>query len=347
MGLTHSSSLGWTCSVVIPPVPSPYLVPFDGTFDLSAAPTRPPEVLRKKAARKALAAQTVKIDGLQRRLFASKEHSVLLVFQALDAAGKDGTIRALTCGLDSAGLQVSAFKTPSAEERRHDFLWRSARRLPEAGCIGVFNRSYYEEVLVVRVHPEYLGGQHLTLPEDLDTLWGQRFESIRDHERHLARNGTTILKFWLNVSRDEQARRFLSRIDEPEKHWKFSAGDLVERRCWPAYMNAFEEALRATSRPCAPWYAIPADHKPTMRVEVAKIVSAALAALNPTYPTLDSQERAELPGYASELRAELGGDDVEALPGRLEEAHSVRLGGEQDRGDHPRNPTGEPEQGRQ
>jgi PPK2 family polyphosphate:nucleotide phosphotransferase len=323
------------------------LVPFDGTFDLIEAVTKPPESFRKKAARKELAVQTAKIDELQRRLFAAKKHSVLLVFQALDAAGKDGTIRALTGGLDSAGVQVSSFKTPSSEERRHDFLWRSVRRLPEAGCIGVFNRSYYEEVLVVRAHPEFLAGQHVPVPEDLGVLWNERYKSIRDHERHLAHSGTIILKFWLNVSRDEQARRFLSRMEEPRKHWKFSAGDLVERGCWSTYMTAFEEALRATSRPCAPWYAIPADHKPTMRVEVAKIVSAALAALDPQYPKLNSREMDELPGYASKLREELGEGGVEVPSFRSSELRSVRLGGEEDGGDHTRNPAGEPEQGRQ
>jgi PPK2 family polyphosphate:nucleotide phosphotransferase len=251
------------------------------------------------------------LDGLQRRLFAAKKNSVLLIFQALDAGGKDGTIRAITRGIDSAGVQVSSFKAPSAEERRHDFLWRCAGRLPERGQIGVFNRSYYEEVLVVRVHPEFLEGQQVERPDRLSDLWEQRYESIRTHEKHLAQNGTLILKFWLNVSRDEQARRFLSRIDKPEKRWKFSARDLEERACWPAYMTAFEDALRATSRPWAPWYAIPADHKPSLRAEVAKTVVSALDALNPEYPVLPKEQADELPGYAGQLRTELGGGPVE------------------------------------
>ena len=291
---------------MIEPVPSPFLVPFDGSFELSRAPTFVEGGLSAKKAKKALAAEVDRFSDLQRRVAAADCASVLLIFQALDAAGKDSTIRAVTKGVDPAGFQVSAFKSPSAEELDHDFLWRSARRLPERGRIGIFNRSYYEEVLVVRVHPEYLAGQRVTPPADLNELWEQRYESIRSHERHLAENGTLVLKFWLNVSRDEQARRFLSRIEEGHKNWKFSAGDLVERALWDDYMTAFEDALRATSRPWAPWYAIPADDKPSMRLEVAKIVVAALTALNPQYPTLPPDELAELPRYAAALRAELG-----------------------------------------
>jgi PPK2 family polyphosphate:nucleotide phosphotransferase len=321
---------------VFEPISSTYLVPFDGRFEISEAQTLPSQRLRKKAARKVLKEQVALLDGLQRRLAAADKHSVLLIFQALDAAGKDGTIRALTRGIDSAGTRVSSFKTPSAEERDHDFLWRCVRRLPERGCIGVFNRSYYEEVLVVRVHPEFLGGQRIDVPDDLSELWEERYESIRAHEKHLAESGTLILKFWLNVSRDEQARRFLSRIDEPQKRWKFSAGDLEERRRWPDYMTAFEDALRATSRPWAPWYAIPADHKPTMRAEVAGIVVAALEGLGPQYPVLPDEQAAQLPGYAAQLRAEL--KDGANAPSRHGGEGLVRLSGEEDGGEHPRHP---------
>jgi PPK2 family polyphosphate:nucleotide phosphotransferase len=292
---------------MIDAIPSRFLVPFDGSFEVASVRTRPELCLPKKTAKAALAEQIGLFDGLQRRLRAADKHSVLLIFQALDAAGKDSTIRAVTRGVDPAGFQVSAFKAPSAEERDHDFLWRSARRLPERGRIGIFNRSYYEEVLVVRVHPGFLAGQRITPPDDLGDLWTQRYASIRSHEKHLAENGTLILKFWLNVSRDEQARRFLSRIDESRKQWKFSVGDLAERALWGDYMAAFEDALKATSRPWAPWYAIPADHKPTMRLEVARIIVAALGALDPQYPSLSPNELADLPRYAAQLRAELGG----------------------------------------
>jgi PPK2 family polyphosphate:nucleotide phosphotransferase len=189
------------------------------------------------------------------------------------------------------GCQVSSFKRPSKAELDHDFLWRTARRLPERGRIGVFNRSYYEETLVVRVHPEYLGGQRLPSPLEGEALWAERFQSIRDHERHLARNGTVILKFWLNVSKEEQRQRFLSRLDEPEKNWKFSSGDVEERGHWEAYMHAYEEMLRATSREGAPWYAIPADNKAYMRLKVAQIVTDRLNALGLAYPEPNAKER--------------------------------------------------------
>jgi len=201
-------------------------------------------------------------------------------------------------GIDPTGCQVFSFKQPSSEELDHDFLWRTAKSLPQRGRIGIFNRSYYEEVLVVRVHPEYLGGQKLPFKPDLDELWQQRFESIRDHEKHLARNGTVVLKFWLNVSRDEQRKRFLSRLDEPEKNWKFSAGDIDESALWNDYMNAYEQALSATSRPWAPWYAIPADNKPYARLQVAEIIVESLKSLNLQYPEVSKKHLEEI----SEMR---------------------------------------------
>lgn len=281
---------------ILSPVENPYLVPFDGSFRVSDAPTRPPEADRKgkKRHKKALTRTIDRMRELQRAMYADDRRSLLLVFQAMDAAGKDGTIRAVMNGVNPAGCQVHSFKQPSSEELDHDFMWRVYRRLPERGRIGIFNRSHYEEVLVVKVHPEYLGGQRLPGGIDPEELFLERYESIRDFESHLARNGTVIVKFWLNVSRDEQRERFLARIDEPESNWKFSAGDVKERGHWDEYMSAYEDALNGTSRPCAPWYAIPADEKPYMRRVVADIVVETLEAMEPRYPTVSDEQRAEM-----------------------------------------------------
>jgi len=221
---------------------------------------------------------------LQRVLAAGDRNAVLLVFQAMDAAGKDSTIRAVLRGVDPSGCQVFTFKKPSNLELDHDFLWRTTCRLPERGRIGIFNRSQYEEVLVVRVHPSILGNQKLPEQSNLNTIWDERLTSIRDQEEHLARNGTVILKFWLNVSKDEQKRRLLARLDDPAKNWKFEMGDLVERRHWDDYMQAYQDALNATSRPWAPWYAIPADNKSYMRARVADIIIDALQSIGLRYP---------------------------------------------------------------
>lgn len=275
---------------------NPYLVPVNGRFKLSKTSTIPPE---DHPSRKKLKAQLGKLveemGELQNTLYAHNQHSLLLIFQAMDAAGKDGTIRAVMSGINPSGCQVHAFKQPSTEELDHDFLWRTSRSLPERGRIGIFNRSYYEEALVVRVHPGYLKYQHLPDRERLNTeqFWEHRFQSIRDHERHLARNGTVVLKFWLNVSKDEQRQRFLSRLDEPEKHWKFSSRDVEERQHWDQYMDAYEQVLSNTSRPWAPWYAIPADNKAYMRVRVAKIIVKTLKSLNLEYPVLSKEEYAK------------------------------------------------------
>jgi PPK2 family polyphosphate:nucleotide phosphotransferase len=285
------------------PVPSPYLVPFDGSFRVEDAPTTPPsDVPDEDTLEDRLDDLVDDLDDLQRKLYADDRWSLLLVFQALDAGGKDSTIRAILKGVNPAGCQVFSFKQPSKEELDHDFLWRSARRLPERGRIGVFNRSYYEEVLVVRVHPEYLDAQRLPGGGAGPELWEQRFQSIREHERHVARNGTVILKFWLNVSREEQRLRFLSRLDEPHKNWKFSVADVEEREHWPAYLEAFEKALGATSRPWAPWYAIPADDKDFMRMTVADIVVRTLEGLDLAWPTVSAADRARF----DEMRARLG-----------------------------------------
>ena len=277
---------------MIEAAPHRYLVPFDGSFRVDATPTAPPEdTPGKKRLKKELEEQVEELADLQRVLYAHDHHSVLLIFQAMDAAGKDSTIRSVFSGVNPAGFQVFSFKRPSSEELDHDFLWRSARRLPERGRIGVFNRSYYEEVLVVRVHPQILDGQKLPSDVDRENIWQHRYESIAHHELHLARNGTRILKFFLNVSRDEQKARFLSRLDEPHKNWKFAAGDVRERGHWSEYMTAYQDALNATSRPWAPWYAIPADDKPYMRLTVAQILADNLKRLDMHYPEVDPEEQ--------------------------------------------------------
>jgi PPK2 family polyphosphate:nucleotide phosphotransferase len=288
-------------------VQSPYLAPFDATFEPGGVPTAPPADARRSESRQRLAALTEELSELQPLLYAHDHHALLLIFQAMDAAGKDGTIRAVMQGVNPAGCQVFSFKQPSREELDHDFLWRTARRLPERGRIGIFNRSYYEEVLVVRVHPELLAAQRLPDRPPLDALWPQRYASIRDHEAHLARNGMVILKFWLNVSKAEQKRRFLSRIDEPHKNWKFSAGDVRERGRWDAYMAAYRDAIAATSRPWAPWYAVPADDKPYMRMVVADIVVRSLKALGLRYPEVREEDRRRFAELRRMLEAEAGG----------------------------------------
>jgi len=213
------------------------------------------------------------------------------VLQALDAAGKDGTIKAVMSGLNPAGCEVHSFKKPSDDELDHDYLWRVAVRLPERGRIGIFNRSHYEEVLVVKVHPELLGRQRLPAVPRLKKLWTERYESIRDFEKHLARNGTTIVKFFLNVSKEEQKKRLLERIADPEHNWKFQAGDIGERAKFGQYLDAYEDALNETSRPWAPWYAIPADDKEFLRRTVAEILVGTLDQLHLHYPTATIEER--------------------------------------------------------
>ena len=273
---------------------SPYRVPFDGKFDARRHPTGAPrQAPGAKACKEALAKQVNELTSLQQLLYAEGGHSLLLIFQALDAAGKDSTIRHLLTGVNPSGCRVTSFKKPSAEELAHDFLWRCSCHLPERGMIGVFNRSYYEEVLVVRVHPEFLGAQKLPRELPLEELWQERYASIRDYEQHLARNGTTVLKFWLNVSRKEQRRRLLSRLNRPHKQWKFDPGDLAERRRWDDYLTAFSETLAATSRPWAPWYAIPADDQPFARLAVAEIVVSALRRMRLRYPPLSAETKAQ------------------------------------------------------
>ena len=273
-------------------VESPFLVPFDGGFNVRKVPTGPPKRKRDDAANVAALDRAIeRMQKLQARLLANDRRALLVVFQAMDAAGKDGTIKAVMTGINPAGCEVYSFKKPSELEIDHDFLWRIHERVPERGRIGIFNRSHYEEVLVVKVHPEILGFQRLPEMPAQKKIWQERYESIRDFEKHLARNGTTIVKIFLHVSKDEQKKRFLERIDDPEANWKFQSGDVREREHFDEYMDAYQDALNETSRPWAPWYAIPADDKPFMRRQVAEILVETMAKLELDYPVLPESER--------------------------------------------------------
>ena len=247
----------------------------------------------KPRAKEALQLGVRALAELQNVLYAEDRWSVLLIFQAMDAAGKDGTIKHVMSGVNPQGCQVTSFKVPSAEDLDHDWLWRCVRQLPERGRIGIFNRSYYEETLVVRVHPELLETQRL--PEVCVTkrIWEERLQDIRCFERHLKRNGTVVLKFFLHVSREEQKKRFLDRLELPEKNWKFSAGDAQERTFWDQYMEAYQAAIRETATPDAPWYVVPADNKWFTRVVVAAAIIDALAALDLKYPQVGAAQRKE------------------------------------------------------
>lgn len=248
----------------------------------------------KEHAEDAIQEGIVRMAELQDRLYAQDRWSVLLIFQALDAAGKDGVIKHVMSGVNPQGCQVYSFKAPSESELQHDFLWRTTRDLPERGHIGIFNRSYYEEVLVVRVHSEILANEKT--PSSLVTkdLWQERFEDIHAFERHMARNGTVIRKFFLHLSREEQERRFLARLEQPEKNWKFSAADIRERKFWDDYQHAYEEAIRNTSSKHAPWYVIPADHKWFTRLVVSGVIVETLESLKLSYPKVDALKRKEL-----------------------------------------------------
>jgi PPK2 family polyphosphate:nucleotide phosphotransferase len=249
-------------------------------------PTRvKPFCKSKKQYQKLLETHVEDFSSLQRLFYASDRYALLLIFQGMDAGGKDGTIRHVMSGVNPQGCEVFSFKQPSAEELKHDFLWRTTCRLPERGRIGIFNRSYYEEVLVVRVHPEILRGQGL--PDELldeKTIWKERYRSIVDLENHLYRNGTRIIKFFLHLSKGEQRKRFLERIDEPDKNWKFSLADIYERKYWPHYMMAYEDCLTATSVRHSPWHVVPADDKEQARLIVSQIVLDALDELKMAYP---------------------------------------------------------------
>jgi PPK2 family polyphosphate:nucleotide phosphotransferase len=252
--------------------------------------------------RELLAEGVSELSALQRRLYASNSHAVLLIFQAMDAAGKDGTIKHVMSGINPQGCEVASFKAPSVEELNHDFLWRTTRRLPERGRIGIFNRSYYEEALIVRVHPELLA--HQKLPPSLVTkgIWQERFEDINAFERYLTRNGVIVRKFFLHLSKQEQRQRFLSRLELPDKNWKFSLDDLRERQKWGAYMRAYEEVIRHTATDYSPWYVVPADHKWFTRLVVAEVVVEALESLELNYPKVGSAKRKELAAVRTALR---------------------------------------------
>ena len=258
----------------------------------------------KKRAQAYLEERRNQLAEAQELLYADDRYALLMIFQALDAAGKDGTIKHVLTGVNPAGCQVFSFKAPSSEELDHDFLWRAERALPERGRIGVFNRSYYEEVLVVRVHPEFLQRQRLPAQRFDAAFWEGRYQSINEFERHLVRNGTVVLKFFLHVSKEEQRRRFLDRLNDPAKNWKFSYGDLEESRRWDDYMAAFEAALTKTSTEWAPWHVIPADNKWVMRALVSHIIADRLKALDLRFPKPDAEKEAAIQKALQELTAE-------------------------------------------
>ncbi|MGK2872769.1 MAG: ADP-polyphosphate phosphotransferase [Alphaproteobacteria bacterium] len=280
-----------------------YQVPEGDKVNLKKWPTRvKPAYKSKKYYHKKLKAQVEELSELQRLHYASNRYALLLIFQAMDAAGKDGAIRHVMSGVNPQGCQVFSFKHPSATELEHDFLWRTTRSLPERGRIGIFNRSYYEEVLIVRVHPEILHTQGLPDARlDDCEIWKERYSSIVDLENHLYRNGTRIIKFFLHLSKEEQRKRFLARIDEPDKNWKFSAADVHERGFWAQYMTAYEKCLSATSTDHAPWYVVPADDKKNARLIVSEVILDAFNELEMAYPKTTAKRRQELKSIRKQL----------------------------------------------
>ncbi len=268
----------------------------DSSFSISKAPTQIESNISKEEGTELLQKEKEDLRELQEKLFADSSKSLLIVLQAMDAAGKDSMIEHVFGGVNPQGCRVTSFKSPSTKEYSHDFLWRHYLALPEKGMIGIFNRSHYESVLVCKVHPEYnLNEKVWDDVKNFDAdFWKNRYESIRNFEKHLANNGTTIVKIFLNVSKDEQKKRFLDRINEQEKNWKFSAGDLKERAVFDKYMNAYEEAIRETSKKHAPWYVIPADQKWLARLAIIKIIIKTLEDMNLQYPKVSKEEKAEL-----------------------------------------------------
>ncbi|HMP08549.1 MAG TPA: polyphosphate kinase 2 family protein [Lacipirellulaceae bacterium] len=258
----------------------------------------------KERAQEILAQNLSELSAAQELLYADDRYSVLIVLQAMDAAGKDGTIKHVMSGVNPQGCQVFSFKKPSTEDLDHNFLWRYMRALPERGRIGIFNRSYYEDVLVVKVHPALVERQRLTKSDRTEKFWENRYEDINAFERHLVRNGTVVLKFFLHVSKEQQRLRFLERLERPEKNWKFSAADLAERAHWDDYMKAYEDALSATSTKWAPWYVVPADDKWVTRVVVADVLASAIAGLKLRYPELDDEQREALKKAHKQLKNE-------------------------------------------
>lgn len=288
--------------------PEQFIVNGEHRLKLSERKTKIKDVYEdKKHYKKCIEEFQEEINELQRMMYAHDRYSMLLIFQAMDAAGKDGTIRAIMSGVNAHGIAVHPFKQPSDEELDHDFLWRTTKLLPQRGRIGIFNRSYYEEVLVVKVHPEIVErSQKLPaeLTQDRKTFWKHRYESIRDFEKHCGRNGTKVLKFFLHLSRDEQRERFLDRIDEPDKNWKFSEGDVAERKHWGKYQEAYEDAINATATKQAPWFVVPADDKKNMRLIVAQIILEQLKALDMNYPEVSDDRLNELKAYRTMLESD-------------------------------------------
>ena len=284
---------------------APFRVESGKKFRLKDFSTSDTNGFKDKEQAERLLAQGVEwMSEQQEMLYAQDRYSLLLIFQAMDAAGKDGTIKHVMSGVNPQGVHVYSFKQPTSEELDHEFLWRFAKRMPERGKICIFNRSYYEDVLVVRVHPEYL--THAKLPPEAigKKIWDHRYESIRDFEKHHARQGTIIRKFFLHVSRDEQRRRLLSRLEERSKNWKFAASDIAERVHWDEYQRAYEDAIAATATKEAPWYVVPADHKWFTRLVVAGVIVDALASLRLQFPKVDQDKRKELKAIESVLRRE-------------------------------------------
>jgi PPK2 family polyphosphate:nucleotide phosphotransferase len=295
-----------------------FRVPPDKKVNLKKWPTVvKPFYKTKRDYQKQLQQHVEQLSSLQRLHYAYDRYSLLLIFQGMDAAGKDSAIAHVMSGVNPQGCRVTSFKQPSSEELKHDFLWRTTRALPERGQIGIFNRSYYEEVLVVRVHPEILVREGLP-PSVLDerTVWRDRYRSIVEHENHLHRNGTLIVKFFLHISAQEQRKRFLQRIDDPEKNWKFSTADIEERAFWNQYMKAYEKCLSATSTPEAPWYAVPADDKRNARLIVSQIIVDTLTGLRMTYPEPDAKRRIELQQIRARLAEKDGGKQAQPLDAR-------------------------------
>jgi PPK2 family polyphosphate:nucleotide phosphotransferase len=258
----------------------------------------------KEHAKEALERGIARLAKLQEKLYAQDRWAILMILQAMDAAGKDSTIKHVMSGVNPQGCQVNSFKAPSAEELQHDFLWRTSRCLPERGKIGIFNRSYYEEVLVVRVHPELLAGEKIPAKLVTENIWQERFGDINSFEHYLAGNGIVVLKVFLHLSKKEQKRRFLERLDDPEKNWKFAMSDVLERQHWEKYMRAYEDMIRNTSTKHAPWYVVPADHKWFARLVVAEAIIGAMESLDLSFPKMDAQRRKELKDARAALEHE-------------------------------------------
>jgi PPK2 family polyphosphate:nucleotide phosphotransferase len=282
----------------VPPGKSVRLADFDPAW---AGDPKLPKAERKRFAEEALSQDVSALAEAQSRLYAADTWAILIVLQAMDAAGKDSTIKHVMSGVNPQGCEVHSFKHPSAQELDHNFLWRYARSVPERGRIGVFNRSYYEEVLIVRVHPELVSAERIPDVEIDGDFWTARHDDINAFERHLTRNGTVVLKFFLHLSKDEQRKRLLKRLKDPAKHWKFSAADIAERAFWNDYMKAYEAAISATSTKWAPWYIIPADHKWVSRALVARIATSAIESLNLQYPVVSKEQQ----GLIAEARLQL------------------------------------------